>query len=38
MTTLEAYIVGLILGFWLRPVWDRLWKKLNDKFDEWVDV
>lgn len=29
---------GLIIGFWCRPTLDRLWMKLNQKFDEWANI
>lgn len=38
MTTLDIAVLSFIFGYAFRPVTERLWKKLNDKFDEWSDV
>lgn len=37
-TALNIAVVSFILGWALRRVTDRLWRKLNDKLDEWSDV
>jgi hypothetical protein len=29
---------AFLLGFWLRPVTQRLWMKLNKKCDEWANI
>jgi hypothetical protein len=35
---INVLVIGFWLGLALRPFADRLWKKLNDKLDEWADV
>jgi hypothetical protein len=38
MTLLDVALISFLLGLGLRPFADRIWKKLNDKLDEWADV
>jgi hypothetical protein len=35
---INMLVIGFWLGLGLRPLADKLWKKLNDKLNEWADV
>lgn len=38
MLGMESLIEGGVLAVVSWPLWTKLWKKLNDKLDEWADV
>jgi hypothetical protein len=35
---MKLFIYGIAVGYFMRPIIERLWSKLNDKLDEWAGL
>lgn len=38
MDVFDGILIGFVVGVLFERVGWRIWKKLNDKFDEWANI